>query len=184
VIRIAITCLAATVLVIAGCGGGQNANVCDGVRAENSSGVFIAFQCDFSGFESWTAFDLGDDQDDGVTFVGHRRAYINQLPPHGSSTFPVGTIVIKTIAEDQETPGQIFAMAKRGGSYNVQGATGWEWFELLKTTDAPPVIRWRGITPPAGEKYAGIAGGACNTCHALGYRNDFVPSTELSLPQF
>ena len=173
--------LAALVVLVttgaAGCGGGGD--------DPNAAGTFIAFARDFQGWETWTAFDLGEDQTDGVVFVGRRRAYINQLPPSGSSAFPVGTIIVKTIAEEQPVPGQVFAMAKRGGTYNAQGATGWEWFELLKMSPNPPLIVWRGITPPAGEIYAGIAGGACNTCHmATTPMNDFVPSTELLLTQF
>jgi hypothetical protein len=165
--------VAATSLL--GCGAGND---------PDASPTFIALGRDFQGFDTWTAFDLGDDQDDGVTTVGHRRAYINQLPPTGSTTFPTRTIVIKTIGEDQPTPGQVFAMVKRGGNFNPQGAVGWEWFELVKKGDAEPAIVWRGITPPAGEQYAGIAGGVCNTCHAMGVANDYVPSAELLLSQF
>lgn len=167
------------IAVLAGCGGGS--------EDPAAGGSFIAFPRDFQGFQSWTAFDLGDDRDDGVMAMGHRRAYINRLPPTASAAFPVGTVIAKTIAEDQPVPGQVFAMAKRGGSYNAQGAAGWEWFELLKTDPSTaPLILWRGIVPPAGEIYAGVAGGACNTCHAAGTgpANDFVPSDELLLSNF
>jgi hypothetical protein len=178
-IRAAAFVLAGSALipVLPGCGGGAAPD-------PGASGVFIAFARDFEGFSSWTAFELGDDQDDGIAVVGHRRLYINQLPPTGSSAFPVGTIVVKTIGEELPTPGQVFAMAKRGGSFNASGAIGWEWFELLKTDGTTPLILWRGITPPAGERYAGVAGGVCNTCHVLGRDNDFVPSPELLLSQF
>jgi hypothetical protein len=82
-------------------------------------------------------------------------------------------------------PGQTFAMAKRGAPFNALGATGWEWFELVESAQSTtPAIKWRGIAPPAGETYAGVMGGACNTCHALGSANDFVPSAELSLDLF
>ncbi|MES1171984.1 MAG: hypothetical protein ABUL77_02000 [Bacteroidota bacterium] len=169
--------LLSTLILVAACGGGAPDD-------PNASGVFIALARDFVGFEDWTAFDLGDDQNDGVVVLGHRRAYVNMLPPHGSTTFPVGTIIIKTIGEELPMPGQTFAMAKRGGTWNAAGASGWEWFELVLASPEPPAIRWRGIVPPAGEIYAGVSGGACNMCHQLGRDNDFVPSTELLLSQF
>ena len=170
-----VACIGA--LLVVGCGGGAG-------DPNASGGAFIAFPRDFDGFRTWTSFDLGTDQTDGVTVTGTRRAYLNKLPPSGSTEFPVGTIVVKTIGEELPMPGQTFAMAKRGAPFNAQGAIGWEWFELVETAAAAPAIKWRGITPPAGETYAGIMGGACNTCHAAGAANDFVPSAELSLDQF
>lgn len=165
-------CVLTAALVLAsmfGCGGG-------GTDPGAGGGSFIAFPRDFEGFKSWTMFDLGDDQTDGLPVVGRRRAYLNKVPPHGSTSFPVGTVIIKTIGEEEPMPGQTFAMAKRGEPFNMLGALGWEWFELVEAANAAPVIKWRGITPPAGETYAGIMGGACNTCHALDNVNDFVPS--------
>lgn len=159
-----------------GCGGGSG--------EPPGGGAFIAFARDFQGFKGWTAFDLGDDQTDGLPAVGRRRAYLNKVPPHGSTAFPVGTVIVKTIGEGEAMPGQTFAMAKRGEPFNKLGALGWEWFELVDDADAAPVIKWRGITPPAGETYGGVMGGACNTCHALDNTNDFVPSAELALTQF
>jgi hypothetical protein len=169
-------CVRAAVVMV-GCGGGEG-------DPNASGGTFIAFSPDFADFHAWTPFDLGMDQSDGITVAGTRRAYLNKVPPTGSTSFPTGTIIVKTIGEDLPMPGQTFAMAKRGEPYNARGAVGWEWFELVESAGGAPAIKWRGITPPAGETYAGIMGGACNTCHAMGAANDFVPSAELSLDQF
>jgi len=160
-------------LLLGACGGG-----------DPGTGSFIPQPRDFDQFKTWPAFDLGADQDDGVTVAGTRRAYLNHVPPHGSTEFPVGTIIVKTIGEETAAPGQTFAMAKRDAPFNVRGAVGWEWFEVEEVPDSLPKLNWRGITPPMGETYGGIDGGACNTCHALGSANDFVPSVELSLTQF
>jgi hypothetical protein len=75
-------------------------------------------------------------------------------------------------------------MAKRGGNYNLFGASGWEWFELAPSDNGTPVIVWRGITPPDGEGYGGAAGGACNNCHGSSPDNDHVLSDPLQLSRF
>lgn len=175
-----------------------------GSTAPGDTGQFIPLQKDFADFRSWTRFDLGvgvdparaatDTGDGGVAdgggadgavhVVAPRAIYLNMIPPTGSTTFPVGSILIKTTGEGTATPGDIFGMAKRGGSYNMKGAAGWEWFELVDGTDGKPLIVWRGIVPPAGEGYAGIVGGVCNDCHATFAYNDFVGSNKLLLSTF
>ena len=169
-----------TIALFASCRGG-------GEDVTPPGSTFIAFAPDFAGFDSWTSFDLGPVDDDGIATVGTRRAYINRIPPPGSAAFPIGTILVKTIAADTLAPGQTFAMVKRGGAYNVQGAIGWEWFELTHGVTPAPVIQWRGITPPAGGAYADcpdVVGGSCNTCHQAASDNDFVPSGVLALSRF
>jgi hypothetical protein len=161
------------------CGGGE------GDQPANA-GVFIAFARDFTGFDTWTSFDLGSVTDDGIAVVGTRKAYINRIPPSGSTTFPIGTVLVKTIAADTPTPGQTFGMVKRGQPYNVQGALGWEWFELTSSDPSAPMILWRGITPPTGGAYGDcpdVVGGSCNNCHVASDENDYVPSGALSLSQ-
>jgi hypothetical protein len=172
--------LAVVMALFAGCRGGDTGD-------PSTSDVFIAFAPDFAGYNTWTAFDLGADAADGMPATGERRAYLNHLPPTGSPAFPVGTIIVKTIGADTPTPGQTFAMVKRGGVYNVQGAIGWEWFELTTADPVMPYILWRGITPPVGGAYQDcpdIAGGSCNNCHVASSGNDYVPSSELALTQF
>jgi hypothetical protein len=92
---------------------------------------------------------------------------------------------VKTIAEDSPTPGKTFAMAKRGGNYNANGAIGWEWLELQEDASGNILIVWRGISPPAGEGYGGsVVGGSCNTCHGTAMANDYVKSTALLSREF
>ena len=140
---------------------------------------FIALAADFSGFTDWHKGDLGHHASDGLHVAGTRTLFINRYPPRGSKSFPDGTMVVKVVRGDDGTT-QVFAMAKRGGEYNSDGAVGWEWFELA-SPDGPPVIQWRGTAPPISS--VAYAGGAmtCNTCHQPAGANDSVLTPELSL---
>ena len=145
--------------------------------------TFIAFQSDFVDFTNWDAFPIAAGDSDGLHTGGERTVYVDPLPPSGSTSFPIGTIVVKTIGDGLGADDHTFAMAKRGGTYNASGAAGWEWFELTPgpdgTVDAEPRIVWRGITPPQGEGYVGVTGGTCNDCHAAAAGNDFVHALNL-----
>jgi hypothetical protein len=168
---------------------------CGGSKSGSDSGqpppdVFIAVEHDFAVWTQWQSYDLGDQPADTVHLGGHRTIYLNKAPPHGSTEFPVGTIMVKTVVADADggtTPdggtSQIFAMAKRGGDYNAEGAVGWEWFELA-STDQPAIWIWRGYQPPAGQGYGGVAGGQCNTCHMAAASNDYVESPAVLLSNF
>lgn len=160
-------CLSA---VAAGCGD-PNAASSDPAP---SSDEFIAFERDFQGFRSWEATNLGAGQSDDIHLNGGRIVYVSKRAPATATTVPKGTIIVKISGIDTESR-RVFAMAKRGGTYNADGAAGWEWFELLDATD-PPRISWRGLGPPDGESYAG--GEQCNTCHAAAAGNDFVLGPE------
>ena len=160
------------------------ASACGQTSPPDSQDSFIPLQKDFTGFRQWRAFDLGVGQADAVHPQGRRIVYLNQSPPSGSTSFPTGTILAKTVTPDDGSPASIFAMAKRGGDYNSQGAIGWEWFELQDGSDGAELIVWRGITPPAGEGYGGVVGGACNTCHGQHADNDYVASSALMLSSF
>ena len=143
--------------------------------------TFVPFQRDFQGFTSWTHFELASEApvgDGNAHRAGKRVVYINRMPAHGLSSFPAGTIIIKTMQT-----GEVFARVKRGGDYNRNGAFGWEWFELT-ASGADWVIAWRGITPPVGFCYGGIVGGACNDCHRAFAGNDFVATAVLDLSRF
>src|SRR5690349_4464050 len=57
---------------------------------------FLAFAQHFRGYHSWPSFDTSEDADlvgihDGSTVT----EYIKQVPPSGSSDFPVGTLIVK-----------------------------------------------------------------------------------------
>ncbi len=142
-----------------------------------ASDTFIAFSSSFEGFRSWPSFDSegpmpGTEPD---IILGPRIEFINQLPPSGSTEFPVGTIVVEAMDGND----QILAAVKRGGGYN--GGLDWEWFEL---TENPTAIVWRGLGPPNGESYGGDVNG-CNNCHSqCGADNDLRCSPHLQLSSF
>lgn len=138
---------------------------------------FIVFERDLAGFRGWEPVDLPRSGGAGMAHVaGLRREYLNRRPPAGAKTFPVGTILVKEMLEGASPGHRIFAMAKRGGGYNAEGASGWEWFELRERGDGTIGIVWRGISAPAGEGYAGRKSGGCNACHQMAASNDSVQS--------
>jgi hypothetical protein len=166
-------------------------------------GTFVAFASDFKGFHDWPnqaeAFPsptlppldggvLGDAGTPGVDGGVHpvpQHEYWNMNPATGSTTFPVGFIVVKETEEADPVDRKVFAMVKRGGSFNVLGARGWELFELTNNTDGSVDIQWHGYGPPAGSK--DIYGGnpnVCNGCHKIAEPNDFIWSAALQLSNF
>ncbi len=154
---------------------------CGGVEESIPGELFIALPRDFLSYARWQSFTVNSPSAPAAPHTaGERTIYLNHTPPKGSTEYPVGTIVVKVMKDENQT----FAMVKRGGGYNSRGATGWEWFELAEATDGTPAIVWRGITPPAGEQYQGVAGGACNDCHQRARSNDFVQSEPLQLSRF
>lgn len=152
--------------------------------------TFVAMQADFSGYTTWDAVPVDAApvdvaSDDSGHPEGERTVYVNAPPTVDAVTFPVGTVIVKTIGGGAD----IHAMAKRGAGFNTDGAVGWEWFELVLATDGEPVIKWRGAEPPAGETYGSLPGepvdsgdtvtGDCNSCHGAVSDNDFVHAVDL-----
>ena len=126
-----------------------------------------------------------NDAGDGLHGIGPLQVYWNQSPPHGSTAFPVGTIIVKETEEADITQRIVFAMVKRGDGYNSGGANGWEWFSLQNDADGCTVeILWRGPLAPIGETYANQAIGDCNGCHGLASANDYVWDDALQLSSF
>jgi hypothetical protein len=183
-------------LVVVGCGhkiemmvpppdGGTSMNVPDagdGGAVDGGGPTFIAFDSDFAPFRTWMSFhkDAPDSGDvTNVHTMGPLTEYLSARPPHGSTEFPVGTIIVKVM--ENQTPQVIFAMAKRGGGYNDMGASGWEWFQIDEQPDVE--ILWRGLGPPGANTYGGDPS-ACNTCHVGAQANDCVASPELQLTHF
>jgi len=155
---------------------------------------FIALERDFQDFEHWEKVDLSQRPAIGSTHLaGEAHEYINQMPKPGSKTFPVGTILVKTVeaeppqdakADDataREKRTDVFAMVKRGGGYNLDGSPEWEWFELRPRPDGSLGIVWRGLNPPSGEGYGGDPSGGCNSCHQMAVKNDYVHALSLQL---
>jgi hypothetical protein len=147
--------------------------------------TFIAFTESFQPFRTWTSFHSdgpgSDEYPNNPGVLGPRTQYINQIPPPGSKQFPVGTMIVEV-----RDSGSIFASVKRGGGYNADGATNWEYFELTEGSDANKTVTmvWRGVGPPLGDTYGGDPNG-CNSCHTqCGSNNDFICSPKLQLKDF
>lgn len=175
----AVTLLAAalTLLASAGCASSSS----DGGGEGETSSTFLAFSSSFTSYKTWEKFPVDAPITDDVHTSGPRTEYLNERPAKGSRAFPVGTIIVKELEVGPEADRKVFAMVKRGGDYNASGARGWEWFELKNGEAGAVTILWRGLGPPAGEKYGGDASGGCNGCHAAQRDNDSVTSSRLSL---
>jgi hypothetical protein len=117
----------------------------------------------------------------GVHIPGPRSVYINQMPPKGVKFFPVGTIIVKAVQNGTPDQWQVFAMVKRGASFNVFGALDWEWFGLGLSPTGDVKIEWRGIGPPADAGYGGPSSNPCNNCHKFSQDNDYVQTPNLQL---
>jgi hypothetical protein len=161
--------------------GGEGA-VANGV---DSPSTFVASVASFQNFHAWTA--LTPTAPNGVTdtidTTHPRTVYITPRPPHGSTSFPIGTVIVKEFESGSTTDRRVLAMVKRGGGFNADGAVGWEWFELKNVDDTNVQIIWRGVAPPAGESYA-PGSVTCNDCHGAAKGNDFVWTTGLALSAF
>ena len=156
--------------------------------------VHIALENEFADFLTWQSFEVGDEPLPAHG-VGPRVAYVNRLPPSGAKHFPVGTIIVKTMQQVAGHPNgaQVHAMVKRGQNFNLDGALGWEWFELIDRNagiGAPRWgIDWRGEEPRTGATYTCIVDtGApipdCNGCHMAAKENDYIKSPALQLTNF
>ncbi len=153
-----------------------------GDGGSDSADVFIAFNTSFAPFRTWTSFHDDYEESASPDVNGPRTQYINQLPPSGSTEFPIGTIIVEA---RENAMMKIFAGVKRGGGFNP-GALNWEWFELSEASGAGSevTITWRGYGPPNGDTYGGDPN-TCNTCHTdCGGSNDFVCSPDLQLASF
>lgn len=129
---------------------------------------YVPFAAHFNGYTRWASFTVpGGPAQEQSHLAGDRVIYISEKPARGATRFPVGTRIVKTVGN------QIFAMARRGGNYNADGAVNWEWLELEGTAEQP-FIRWRGIGPPDGEGYGPPGTSACNICHGGAAETDFV----------
>jgi hypothetical protein len=160
--------------LLAGCG-----NTPSHSTSADGGETFIAVTGSFADYKTWPSYDGGTNVLDSVPVDTPRIMYLNEPPAHGSKSFPVGTIIVKT-AEG----GQTFAMVKRGGDFNYTGSRGWEWFEIADSAEGKPVIIWRGTAPPSGQTYGGVPTASCNACHAQSVANDYVSGSVLDLSTF
>jgi Cytochrome P460 len=177
----AAACSSAAAPVTSGCPAGGGAVDDGGPPTE-----FVAYASSFAGFQNWSTAQATAENDagDGLHGVGPLEVYWNQAPPHGSTSFPVGTIIVKETEETDPTARIVFAMVKRGDGYNATGANGWEWFSLQNNDDCTVTILWRGLVAPPGQTYANQAIGDCNGCHGLASSNDYVWDSALLLSNF
>jgi hypothetical protein len=146
---------------------------------------FVAIPSDFQPYASWTSFDVaGPAENENFEAGGPRTVYINQMPAHGSDHFRVGTILVKVIPNGSSSPKdwQVFAMVKRGGGFDADGAPGWEFFGLSIDDGGAVSIDWRGVGPPADAGYsAGLLNVTCVLCHDSARDNDWVQTPQLQL---
>ena len=156
---------AALAFVVAACGSSS--------RAPDRE-PFIAFASDFTNFRAWESFDPGVGAPGNDHVSGPRRVYVNARPPADAKTYPVGTIVVKESGDGDIASRDVFAMVKRGGGFNGDGAVGWEWFALKNVDESRVVIDWRGVGPATGDVYGGDATGGCNVCHASAHASDYI----------
>ena len=133
---------------------------------------FVALLEDVSNYRSWIQIVLPD----GDTNLGPRTVYLNHAPPHGSTSWPKGTIIVKeTLVYRGNGAVTVDVMSKRGGGFNTDdgGAPGWEWMGLDLSDDGGVSINWRGAVPPPNAGY-GPSQQACNGCHLQAIANDCV----------
>lgn len=145
---------------------------------------FVAFERDFQGFREWPGGPFEEQPAQGQTHYAGEQRYFIRGPERAAgdeARFPVGTIIVKQARLEARPEGQLFAMVKRGGRYNPEGARGWEWFELAERPDRSVAIKWRGVSAPSGEQYGADPHGTCNTCHGEAKANDYVKSPALAL---
>jgi hypothetical protein len=166
------------------CGSPAGSTAGEGTSGPSNSEEFAAVAGDFTGFHSWESFDTtGGAALAGIHDGSTVTEYLNRAPATGAKEFPVGTIIVKE-ATGGTIPHELFAMVKRGGSFN-SGAPGWEWFDLSPVAGGKDTVTivWRGFGPPAGDTYGGDAKAGCNACHtACG--NDAVCAEPLALSNF
>jgi hypothetical protein len=147
-------------------------------------GEFIAYASSFDDFHSWSnAVAVGPNGAGDGLHVGPMQVYWNQSPPHGSTSFPVGTIIVKETTSPDINPPVVFSMVKRGGGFNSGGANGWEWYSLQDNGDGTVDILWSGVVAEPGQTYANQAIGDCNGCHTQS-KNDGVWDLALQLSNF
>ncbi len=192
----ALAALAGPALAACSGGGSSGAGSSSGAPATVEAGApapalteFVAQAQTFDGFCAWhsaVATPSGT-VPLGVHGTEPMNVYWKASPPHGSTQFPVGTVVLKETTEADAGARLVFAMVKRtahGGDYNMTGADGWEWFSLEDNGDCTASILWRGPQAPIVTTYTDLHIGDCNGCHEMAVANDYVWDTALQLTAF
>jgi hypothetical protein len=193
-LRVALAAAAFSGLLCAGCSSGSSSSGDNGASDSGVPDPFIAQVSDFAGFcKDWSsapALAPADAGGDGIHGDAGLTVYWNKSPPHGSTQFPVGTIILKETNDPDPANRTAFAMVKRearGQGFNSAasgGADGWEWWSVSDLGNCNVGRLWRGAAPPSTESYAGQTIGDCNGCHTHAAGNDYVWSTALELSHF
>ena len=154
---------------------------------------FVATAATFEGYEGWTRFERGSQPVGPQHPDGSSAVFVSTMPARGAQAFSDGTVIVRVTTSTDPDPRswELHAMVKRGGSFNTDGARGWEFFDLHLDPDARgvyrPTIAWRGDGPPQGDGYVAPEGGGvelgCNHCHGAAVDNDSVLGPELDLDQ-
>ena len=111
--RLTIVCLA----LVAGCSSGSQDK------------VFIALDGDFAPFLTWQSVDVPPNNLGAGHPGGPSVAYLSARAPAGAKKYPVGTMIVKAFESNpDQMQWDIFAMAKRGGGFDPEGALDWEFF--------------------------------------------------------
>lgn len=177
-------------LACSSAGASADAGACPAPSNDGPDGAppetFVAYNTSFDCFHQWSnaPATAENGMNDGLHGVGPLQVYWNENPPHGATSFPVGTIIVKETQEADVTQRITFAMVKRGGGFNSDGANGWEWFSLQDAPDGTAAILWRGVVAPSQETYANQPIGDCNGCHTQASSNDSVWDSALQLSNF
>ncbi len=166
--------------------------------AGTDGGIFIAFAADFDGFHGWPSapavpspslppVDAGGVAPDGGAADGGvhpppETEYWKLPSTPTGGVFPLRTIIVKETEEADPTKRQVFAMVKRGGDFNANGAVNWEFYELINNADGSVTVSWQGYGPtnPAMDIYGGNPN-VCNDCHQKAAPNDYVFGAALQL---
>jgi hypothetical protein len=149
---------------------------------------------EFVGVSHWHIFDRGADPVHLDDPTGHATVFVDHLPPHGVTEFPVGTHILRVMGEgDDPTQWEAHGLVKVGGDFNADGARGWEYYGLAMSRDANgdlvATTRWHGVGPPDGDGYASSDPDAgpvlgCNHCHGAATWNDSIIGPELQLMDY
>lgn len=137
--------------------------------ADSPGTPFIAFERDFSDFRHWPRIEVTTSppagHPAGPRFVYRKPDRLSHSEDAGFTYFRHGTILVKTIESGAPSTWRIFAMVKRGGNFNAQGAVGWEFFDLAIGPDDRVSIRARGVRPGVAYDSTNETEVTCNDCH-------------------
>jgi hypothetical protein len=177
--------------LLVGCSSGSDPSVvapADG-SAPAAPTEFVAQASTFAGFCKWSSAPATPIQSVpvGIHGLNDMVVYWRQPPPHGATSFPVGTVILKESQDATPASRIVFAMVKRkarGAGYNSDGADGWEWFSLQDLGSCSASINWRGPSAPVLTSYSDLLVGDCNGCHGKVTSSDYVWDTALQLSSF